>query len=63
MPNINGMILKLEGFHYYLPLDLYMGYYHIRLIDNSSNLCTIIIPRGKHCYKHLPIGFDNPQYI
>ena len=31
MPKINEMLLKLEGFHYAMPLDLNMGYYLIRL--------------------------------
>ena len=38
MPNINEMLLKLEGFHYYTSLDLNMGYYHIQLRKNTSNL-------------------------
>ena len=48
MPNINEMLLKLEGFQYATPLDLSMGYDHIRLIKNESNLCTIIILWGKY---------------
>ena len=31
MPNINGMLLKLEGFQYDMSLDLNMGYYHIQI--------------------------------
>ena len=31
MPNIDEMLLKLEGFKYASSLDLNMGYYHIRL--------------------------------
>ena len=31
MTKINEMLLKLEGFQYSTPLDLNMGYYHIRL--------------------------------
>ena len=46
MPKINEMLLKLEGFQYATSLDLNMGYYHIRLIKNASNLCTIILPWG-----------------
>ena len=45
MPNINEMLLKLEGFKYAMSLDLNMGYYHIQLSNNTSNLCKIIIPR------------------
>ena len=40
-----------------------MGYYHIWLSDNTSNLCTIIIPWGKYCHKHLTIGVSNYPYI
>ena len=46
-----------------------MGYYHIQLSDNSSNLCIIIIPWGKYYYKVIPMtdlfhGFEFiPTYI
>ena len=36
-----------------------MGYYHIRLSDQSSNLCTIILPWGRYQYKRLPMGVRN----
>ena len=58
MPNISGMLLKRQGFQYDMSLDLSTGYYHIQLLDNASNLCTIIIPWGKYCYKRLPTGFE-----
>ena len=48
MPKINEMLLKLEGFQYATSLDLNMGYYHIGLSENASNLCTIILPQGKY---------------
>ena len=44
MLKINEMLLKLEGFQYSASLDLNTGYYHIRLRENSSNSCKIIIP-------------------
>ena len=53
------MLLKLEVFQYDTPLDSNMQYYHIQPRNNSSNLCTIIIPRGKYRYKHLPMGSAN----
>ena len=40
-----------------------MGYYHIRLSENASNLCTIILPRGKYRYKCLPMGVTNSPDI
>ena len=61
MPKINKMLLKLEDFHYATSLDLNMGYYHIQLRENTSNVCKIIFPRGKYHYKPLPMGVNNPQ--
>ena len=61
MPKINEMLLKLEGFQYASSLDLNMGwlYYHIRLSENASNLCRIILLWVKYRYKRLTIGVDN----
>ena len=53
------MLLKLEGFQYTTSLDLKLGYYHIRLSENTSNLYTIILLWGKYCYKRLPMGVAN----
>ena len=56
MPKIRQMLLNLEGFQYAAALDLNIGYYRIRLSEESSNLCTIILPWGKYKYKLLPMG-------
>ena len=63
MPNINDMLLKLEGFHYDNSLDLNMEYFHIRLTEDTSNLCTIILPWGKYRYKRLPMVVSNSPDI
>ena len=63
MPKINEMLLKLEGFHYSTSLDLNMGYNHIRISKKISNLCTIILPWGKYCYKRLKTGIVNSPNI
>ena len=36
-----------------------MGYYHIRLIENLINLCTIILPCERYSYKCLSMVFAN----
>ena len=59
MPKINEMLLKLEKFQYDISLYLNIGYYNIQMIKNTSKLCTIILPRGKYCYKPLPMGVAN----
>ena len=63
MPKINEMLLKLEGFQYATSLDLNMGYYHIRLSENASNLCTIILLWEKYRYKRLPMKVANSPDI
>ena len=63
MPKINERLLKLEGFQYATPIDLRMGYYHIRLREKASNLCMIIPPWGKYCYKRLPMVVTNSPNI
>ena len=59
MPEIREIILNLEGFQYATSLNLNMGYYHIRVSKQDSNLCTIILPWGKYQYKCLPMGVSN----
>ena len=63
MPKFNDMLLKLEDFGYATSLYLNMGYYHIRLSKNASNLCKIIIPLVKYSYKSLPMGVANSPDI
>ena len=59
MPKNKDMIFKLENFQYVTSLDLNMGYYHIWLSENASNLCTIILPWRKYQRKRLPMGVAN----
>ena len=59
VPNIQEMMLNLEGFQYATALDLNMGYYHVRLDPDSCKLCTIILPFGKFEYQRLPQGICN----
>ena len=40
-------------------LDLYMGYYHIKLYPFSRILCTIVLPWEKYEYQSLPMGLCN----
>ena len=40
-----------------------MGYYHISLSKNESNLCKIIVLWEKYHYKCLPMGVANSPDI
>ena len=46
-----------------LPIDLSMGYFHVRLDEESSKLCTTILPWGKYRYLRLPRGIKNSPDI
>ena len=59
LPNIQDLLMKLEGFQYASSLDLNMGYYHIELSTEASKLCTIVLPWGKYKYCRLPMGVCN----
>ena len=56
LPRISDTLQQLEGFRYATSLDINMGYYHIRLSERSSDMCTIITEFGKYKYKRLPMG-------
>jgi hypothetical protein len=57
IPKISTTLQELEGFTYATTLDLYMGYYTIRLDPTATEMCTIIFPWGKYSYQRLPMGF------
>ena len=63
MPKMREIILKLEGFKYATSLESNMGYYHMHLRKEASNLCNIILPWWDYQYKHLPMGISNPPEI
>ena len=63
MTKINEMVFKLESLNHDTSLYLNMGYYHILISQNASNLCMIIIPWWKYWYKRLPMGVANSPDI
>ena len=56
LPKISIIFQELEGFKWATALDLNMGYYTIRLDQDLSKICTIILPWGKYAYLRLPMG-------
>ncbi len=63
IPNIQDLLMKLEGFQWATTLDLNMGYYHIELCPASKKICTIVLPWGKYEYQVLPMGLLNSPDI
>ena len=56
LPRISDTLQNLEGFTFASSLDLNMGYYHIELSEEASDMCTIITEWGKFRYRRLPMG-------
>ena len=56
LPRISDTLQELEGFQYATSLDMNMGYYHIALSPEASDMCTIVTEFGKYRYKRLPMG-------
>ena len=54
IPKIATMLQ--EGFTFATSLDLYMGYYTIRLDPDAQKICTIVLPWGKYSYMRLSMG-------
>ena len=63
IPNIQDMLLNLDGFQCATSLDLNMGYYHIELSPQSKQLCTLVFPFGKYEMQRLPMGLCNSPDI
>ena len=63
IPEIQDLILKLEGFQYATFLDLNMGYFHVKLDPQSKHLCTIVISQGKYEYQIVSMGLCNSPDI
>jgi len=56
LPRIADTLQQMEGFQYATTLDMNMGYYHLSLDRESSEMCTIVTEFCKFRYKRLPMG-------
>jgi len=63
IPNIQDMLLNLEEFQWATSLDLNVGYCHVRLDPTSKQLCTVVLPFGKHECQAIPMGLCNSPDI
>jgi len=59
IPNIQDMLLNLEGFQWTTGLDLNMGHCHVRLDPASKQLCAIALPFSKCKCQAIPLGLCN----
>ena len=61
IPNIQDLLMKLEGFQWATTLDLNMGYYHIELCPASKKICTIVLPWENMSTKYYPWDYQTVQ--
>jgi len=59
VPNVQDMLLNLEGFQWTTGLDLNMGCYHDRLDPASKQLCAVAQSFGKREHQPIPMGLCN----
>ena len=58
MPHIADMIQDIGKYSHVTALDLSMGYYHLRLTEELSEMCTFMLPFGLYKYLRLPMGLN-----
>jgi RNase H-like domain found in reverse transcriptase/Reverse transcriptase (RNA-dependent DNA polymerase) len=64
MPHISDLIEDIGRYTYVTTLDLSMGYYHFKLSDELSKMCSFMLPFGMYRYKRLPMGLKiSPDFF
>jgi len=63
IPNIQDMLLNLEGFQWATSLDLNMGHCHVRLDPASEQLCAVALSFGNCEHQAIPMGLCNSPDI
>ena len=56
LPNIQETLMMIGNFTYATVVDLVMGYYHMKLSEEATKLCGIVLPWGTYNYNMLPMG-------
>jgi len=61
---VDELTEKLCNKHYFTVLDLKDGFWHVKLDDKSSKLCTFSTPFGCYKFNRLPFGLNMaPKYF
>ena len=61
--NVDDVITRLSGSRYFTALDANMGYYQIKLDEESRLLTCFNTPFGRMMYKRLPMGISSAPEI
>ena len=63
MSSIDDILTRLNGSKYFSVLDANMGFYQIRLSEESSRLTTFSTPFGRYRHLRLPMGISSAPEI
>ena len=58
MPHITDLLQDIGQYKFVTALDLSMGYYHMVLDEELSDMTTFMLPWGLYKYKRLPMGLN-----
>lgn len=56
LPTFEEFSASVNGMKYFSVLDLRDGFWHVRLAEESRNLCTFATPFGNYRYIRMPFG-------
>ena len=56
LPTFEEFSASVNGMKYFSVLDLRDGFWHVRLAEESRNLCTFATPFGNYRYMRMPFG-------
>jgi hypothetical protein len=63
IPRADELINRLSGKTVFSVLDWKQGFYHLKLTDESADLCTFNTPFGRYRFLRLPFGVCNAPEI
>ncbi|XP_022164853.1 uncharacterized protein K02A2.6-like, partial [Myzus persicae] len=63
IPNVEEILAGLEGKKLFSVLDLKDGFWHVKLDEDSSKVCTFTTPFGRYCFMRLPFGISSAPEV
>ena len=63
IPTFDDVIAELNGKRMFTIIDMRDGFWHIKLDDASSKLCTFNTPFGRYSYLRLPFGISSAPEV
>ena len=63
LPTAEEIFSQMSGASYFSKLDAILGYWHIKVDQQSSNLLTSGTPSSRYRFKRLPYGIHSRSYV